>query len=43
MEVAYAAISSECFYEECSLFALFVQKESLLLGSDFGFDLIFYR
>ena len=31
MEVAYAAVSSECFYEECSFFALFMWKETELL------------
>ena len=29
MEVAYAAVSSECFYEECYIFALFMKKNLL--------------
>lgn len=41
MEVAYAAISSECFYEECYIFALFMEK-NMLLSCRFSY-LFFYR
>lgn len=35
MEAADAAISSECFYEECWFFALFMEKKGLIETIEF--------
>jgi len=41
MEAANAAVSSECFYEECCCFALFMKKKVLAGARIFNRDCLY--